>query len=239
MAIVREGFTLFETTTAGPGPATNYVNSHVVQSGTIITIFSVHMRGSVDITTTPFFNTSETFTLIHESTNSGQDGDSHTYVYGLINPTATTADIEYDVDSTDKLSHTAVNYSGTISSNVAAATNFLSEDVNDTSTTTSVHASAGTSGSTLFFAGSHVLLTADPSSNDAGFFEISDGDAFDTGSGIAYYVCDKIGGGASAITVTWNDNFANASVYIEVLPAVSGLSIPVARNHYKQQHRIH
>lgn len=236
MAIVREGVSLFETQVSDTSPFTTMAESHTVQSGTTLLVLCICMDANIDVTVTPFFNTSETMTLIHQTTSSGNSADTHCYTYGLVNPTATTADIEYTVDSTDELFHAAINYSGTISTSVAAATNYLAEDVNDAATATTVIGSVGTTGATLLFTGVYHGADGDPASNATSFTEIADGDAFDTGAGIAYYVAELIGGAPEAITVTWAaGSDENAGQMIELLPATVASAFPYS--HYQMLNR--
>jgi len=233
MAITFEGSTLFETTTTGPGFYTTVDEEATVQSGTTLSILSIHMRADIDVTELPSWNGTEDFTLIHQTTSSGNSLDTHTYIYGLVSPTATTADIDYTIDSSDMFSHTLMNFSGTETSSVANATNYLNEDVNDTATSTGVHSSAGTSGRTLVLAGTHASAAGDPMSNNATFTEVSEGDAFDSSSGISYYVCYKLAGAPTAVTITYSESNENSSALIELIPA-SGLSIPVAMHNYRR-----
>jgi hypothetical protein len=99
---------------------------------------------------------------------------------------------------------------------VGDASNFLSEDVNDAVTNTSVHASAGTSGESGFYSGCFKGGDGHPATDANSFKIIAQGQTGTHATNdLAFYVADKLGGLASAITVTWNATDENASHYLE------------------------
>jgi len=179
------------------------------------------MTADIDVTVTPTWNAgAETFTLINKSTSSGSSADMQNYVYGLINPTVKADNIAYTVDSTTFLHHAAVNYINTNTDSVADATNFLSEDVNDTVSSTNVHSSAGGSGETLFFGGCVRGGDGDPSSNATGFTELGDSaTGTNNNNDLAFYIADSLNNAAKAITVTFNTSDENVGQLVEILKA--------------------
>lgn len=221
-AAVTRGATVSVTlnTTDGDGDIT-----HTVDSGTELLLVSVVMRGTFSVSGTPQWSLGggENLTLVHSSTATGQnDGDRHLEVWGLVSPTSGAGTVSITLSgSTDHVASTAVNYIGTDTASVAAATNFLSEDVNNGATTTNVHASAGNAGNALYFAGGFRGRDGEPSSNNASFNELVDGETggFSNTADSAINVADLLDSAPSAITVTWSASDANVSVYIEVVAA--------------------
>jgi hypothetical protein len=199
--------------------------SHTVGSGTTLLIITVHITADESVTGTPTWNTNEDFTLIDVTTASASDLDTVTYVYGLVDPTATTANIVVNLTtSSEMLGVVAVNYSGTETASVAAATNFLSEDVNDSAaeTNVSVHASAGNSGNALFMAATGKGADLSPASQTVGntFTEICDEPTNGSATAdVAIWVGHLLNNAPSAITLTWALTDSNASTYIEIVAA--------------------
>ena len=223
MAITRGGTTSsFSTSVEG----TTGDVSHTVDSGTDLLVLSVSMRANHAVNGTPQWSLGggENLTLIHASTSSDLAGDQRQYIYGLISPTVGAGTIDVVIDpAAPWIFSSAINYIGCDTASVAAATNFLSEDVNDTNTQTSVHASAGSSGNALYFAGCLRGGDGDPSSNASSFTELFDGgtgaDATQDG---AFYVADLLDSAPAAITVTWAVSDENASIYVEIVAAAVG-----------------
>jgi hypothetical protein len=232
MAITLLGSDFFETTTTGPGFYTNVDEEHTVPSGCTMLVTLSQFRANIDITTTPSWNTSETLTEVRKSTSSGNIYDSHIYCHALKDPTATTADYSYVIDSSDRFSHSLFYFSGNFTS-VASNLSFVNEDVNDTATSTGVHAAGSPpAGCTLILGGSHASAAGDPSSNNASFTEIADGDAFDSSSGIAYYSAYKLNAGPTAVTLTWATSDENASILIALTEDSSSGILPMTARHY-------
>lgn len=219
MAIVRENSASTEHNTTH----TTVDDTYTIPSGTTLSVLVVMCRANIDLTETPTWDAAganEDYTLIND-TGTDQGDDMRVYIYGLVSPTSGTSKIiDYTLDSQNSSMNALINYSGTIDTSVAAATNFLSEANARwaSSGSTQVHSSAGTSGATMFLAGALSANAGDPISNDAGFAELAEGDT----TNFAYYVADDIGGAPSAITVTYSATDQHASALIEILPAATG-----------------
>ena len=203
------------------------ISSHTVDSGTTLLLVSLHIMADAAISGVPQWSLGggENMTLVHASTAGGA-GDVRTYVYGLVSPTGGAGSVSTTITAASDYSYSsAVNYIGTETASVAAATNFLSEDVNDTATNTSVHASAGSSGNALYFAGNIKGGDGSPASNGSSFNEL-----FDTNTGAStsndgsVYVADLLDSAPSAITVTWAVIDENSSIYIEIVAAAASAS---------------
>lgn len=213
--------------------------SHTVDSGTTLTLLTVCLEGLEIVNPTPVWDSAtanETFTLVHDNGLQADNGDVRCYAYGLVSPTAKTAQIDLDWNgSALQVCIHAVNYAGTETSSVAAATNFLSEDVNATPSGSMVHASAGTAGNALVMFGCAIGGDMDPATQSAGttFNEIFDGaTGTDTTSDASYWYGDLGNQAPSAITVDWAGNDENSSIFIEIVAASGGSStIPVIMHH--------
>ena len=214
-------------------PTTDGDITHTVDSGTTLLIISVHTRASESVSGTPQWSLGggENLTLIHASTSSSGNGDNATEVWGLISPTSGAGTVDVVINSGPYVIASATNYIGTETASVAAATNYLSEDVNDAATSTSVHASAGNAGNALYFAGTFRGGDGDPASNATSFFEIHDGDSGGTSiNDGSYYVADLLNSAPEAITVTWATSDENASVYVEIVAAATGVAVQRRRH---------
>lgn len=210
-------------------------SSHTVDTNTTLLLVFIGLQANIDILTTPTFDGGD-LTLIRESTNSGTSGNMHNYVYAMVNPTVKTADITMTTNTTSHTTLVAINYIGTIVSSPGAAVLFLSEDVNDDPTTTSVIASGGTTGNALLFVGNFRGGDGDPSSNDATFTELADGaTGTHTSSDAAYYVADLLDSAPSAITVTWAVEDENAAQYFQIVAAAGGGGSPFPYHSIKQR----
>jgi hypothetical protein len=181
-------------------------------------------EGNETVNAAPVWSGDETMTLIREPTlTSPASNDSKVYVWGLVNPTAETGTLDIsNISSSRSFQSVAVNYIGTETSSVAAATNFLSEDINQDgqggASSTSVHASGGTAGNALVLMAGAESRDSYPVSNNASFNEVYENftGSSDTSDTVGY-VADLLDGAPSAITVTWNKTDSNTSVYFEVV----------------------
>lgn len=220
MAIVREGFESFN-----PAVTTTTVDeTYTLPTGTTLSVLVIFVRGNIDVTELPSWNGTEDFTLVRELDDNARGDNAHTYIYGLVSPTVTTADIDYTVTSNSAIKHVLVNYSGTVTSSVADAIKFLNEDLTwwSSSASTSVLSSGGTSGNTLFLVGQH-SGAGDPASNNASFTEIVD-DGAGGSPYIAFYVAEDIGGAPSAVTITWGATDQCSAALFEIVPDTDGVS---------------
>ena len=230
MAITR-GATLSSNSRTATG--TDASVTHTVDVGSTLLIVSTFYEAAETVTATPSWSgngTPQDLTLIDATTSSGNSADMAMETWALINPTAEVGgSVTVTHSENDNFITTATNYLGTNTVSVAAATNFLAEDVNDTATGSTVFGSAGTTGNTLYFAAG--FKGDDGVDGDVApptsFFEIFEGaSGTSANADIAAYVCDFIGGAAAAATLTWAVTDENSGHYIEIVPGVSGSGTP-------------
>ena len=204
--------------------------SHTVDVGTTLLVVSVHLEAGESVSGTPQWSLGggENLTLVNATTASGDNADMRNYIWALVSPTAGAGTVDIVISTTDTVFSSAVNYIGTNIVSVAAATNILSEDVNDTATSTCVHASAGSAGNCLYFIGNKKGgQLVDPASNNASFNELFDsGTGTGTFSDQSFYVADLLDSAPSAITVTWYNSEENAGQYIEIVAAAGAAANP-------------
>jgi hypothetical protein len=205
---------------------TSVSQSHTVDSdGSDYLKLSIFLKADITVSVTPTWNTSETFTLVDQTTSSGNGADMHVYTYGLVDPTATTANIAYTVDSVNHVAHLATNYDvHHTAAAVADISTLISEDVNDTATNTTVFASGGTAGETVYGAacfkgGDGMPMTT----SDTAFKILANGQTGTNGTNdLAFFVVDHIGGAADAFTGTWAVTDENAGHYLNIIDGAAG-----------------
>jgi len=231
MAITRGQYTTYTLT----DNASEITYVHEVDEGTTLLVVTVTQDANESISIAPAGNTTETLSIIDATTNdTSSGGDKKITTYGRVNPSPGIANITF-TQTTDAHTHsTAVNYLGTINSSVADATNFLSEDVNNSLTTTTVLPSgSATTGSTLFAVACAYGADGSPvTTGGAGFFQIANGE---TGGGStsqdeSFYVGDKIGGAPDSIIIDWAGGFSdeNCGHLLEILPEGSSSSSSIS-----------
>ena len=199
--------------------------SHTVPSGTDLLLVTVANNANEVLSAAPTWD-STSLTLIKQSTDSGASDNVELNLYGLLSPTPATGNTVVDfLSDTACMWSASVNYAGVDTASLAAAITFLSEDVDDAASgTTSVHASAGSSGNGLFQFGSCIGADSTPASNSDGFSEIHD---TDTGGGEnnnqdhGCYVSELLSGLPSGITVTWGATDEKASMFFELNAATA------------------
>lgn len=166
----------------------------------------------------------ENMTLIDETTPSGANSEVHTYTYGLVNPTAGAGTVSVDFSKTDNCCASAVNYLGTETASVAAATSFLNEDVNDTNTSTTVLSSGGSAGNYVYAAATFKGGEGTPASG-TNLTEVAD---FESGTENSPTTDTSlwIGDGAApdSCTITWSATKRNAGHLIEIVAALSSFN---------------
>lgn len=177
----------------------------------------------------------EPMTLIDEIDLVGGSADCAVSMYGIVNPTAQTADMRADFGASP-INPCAILYcrsfTGTATSSVAAATNAVNSATNTTDTDTTSVASGGSSGNLLLFGGGISGDDGNPASNAEGWTEVSD--SIDSGGGAgnnqdaSLYVAEKAA--PSGITVTWAVSDQNAGIIIEL---VAGGITQQAMYHYR------
>ena len=223
MAITRIGTETLDVDTDTGTKAHSF--SHTVPASCDLLIVSLGVGAHRTISGTPTWD-GNNLTLISSTTRSGNSDDCQVLIYGLISPSAATGTLAVTFSANCPCSWVACsNWAGNATSNVAAATNPLTESVNDTPTTTSVHASGGSSGNALLFVGTAIGADMTPASNGSSFTEIHDSD---TGGGEnnnqdqGINVAVLLDAAPSAIIVTWGNSDENASRLIEIVIAPVG-----------------
>jgi len=159
-------------------------------------------------------------TLVDATFPSGSNNDMALETWAIVNPIAGSSQITVAHSSNDNMITTAVNYAGTVTSSVAAAIQFLEEDVNNAATNTTVFASAGTAGNCLYATGSFKGGDGNGITVPTDFFEIHDVTSGGSANAdISGYVCDELDGAPSACTWTWAATDENAGHYLEIIAA--------------------
>ena len=223
MAITR-GATV---STAGQttGSSTSNDITHTVDTGTTLLIVTVGLEAGETMSAVPQWSLGggENTTLINQTTSSGDNADQHNYVYGLVNPTAGAGTVSVDFTTTDNCVACAVNYLGTETASVAAATNFDNEDVNDATSATTVLASGGSAPNWVLACANFRGADGTPASSGSdAFTELAD---FESGGGgtstdTSMWVGDKAA--PAGTTITWSETDENAGQLIEIVAAASG-----------------
>jgi hypothetical protein len=213
--------------------------NHTVDSGTTILLLAVALEGLEVINPVPVWDSAgvnETFTLIHANPAGIDNGDMRLSIYGIVNPTAKTAQIDLNWNgSADPSWGGAFNYNGGITTSVAAAALFISEDQNNGFTgNQSVHASGGAAGNALIWFGAGQGFDMSPMAQSAGttFTEVVDEETGGGGTadfGVGFM--ELLDSAPSAITVDYGASDENASIYIQLVVAAAGGSIPVIQHH--------
>jgi len=202
--------------------------SHTVDSGA--TLLLLAFTGPADLVfSSPVWNSSESMTEITNVTTSSNSNDQRCWLYGLINPTATTANISFSVSGSDNFGAVAWQYSGTDTASIAAATNVIDteDNLNNVSTTIALSGTT-TSGSCLIIFGGFHGGDGDPASetNDGGFVEVAAGASGASGiSDSSWYVGEDIDGGTGGTvspTITWSANDECVGVFVELIAASAG-----------------
>ena len=201
------------------------LSSHVVTASTDLLVVCAGTRNGPQVVTGIDWNTSEALTEI--SSNSPTDGnDPSISVWGIVSPTATTADVVVTVTSSSSWRFaSATNYDGVDNGTVAAATNSL-EVVDDPtgSDATTIFASGGTSGNALAFCASMIGGDADPVSNNASFVELHEeqtGALTGNGDAVAY-AGHLLDAAPTGVTITWAKSDEDAGLYYEIVAAGAG-----------------
>jgi hypothetical protein len=212
--------------------------SHTVTSGTTLVLAIAcgdgHAAHNVNGVTGAGVTWSEVY-VDDDSTNAASAAQE---IWGAVSPDvgATTVAVDYSSHSTVDGDYIAVvNVKGTVTTNVAAAIQLLSEDLNNAdgsagvTSQTSVHASGGTGGNHLLFTGCQIGAGGSGGTNDASFVELLDAN---TGGG-ANSALDKSilvahKAAPSAITHTWSRDDDNVSGLFELVAAVSDGEFDVA-----------
>jgi len=172
-------------------------------------------------------DTNQTLTLIGDTGYTGSSSDVRLLAYGLVSPGAVVdANCRFDVEfDADQIASIWINFSGTITSSVAAATNYENEKVNVAATSTTVIPEGGSTGNPLICWAAANGNDMAPSSVNNSFTELLDNVTAATTADYAYHL-SMLSGGPSAATVTWNTTDENSGILIELVPATSTNLLP-------------
>jgi len=200
--------------------------SHTVDTSTTLLVVTFHCFGDNTISDV-FWSGDEAMTLITSVDDSAGTGDCRVYAFGLVNPTVETGSITWTLGGAgDNLSVVPVNYLGTETSSVAAATNVIDTETNGHVAATTVALSgATTSGSTLVVAGTFFGGDGDPSSETTASFNTVQEGATGTATSAdnSYFYGDLIGGGTGGTvspTIDWTGAASDecVGIFFEILP---------------------
>ena len=197
--------------------------SHTVPTGATLLLVSVGFRQN-EILNGIDWNTSEAMTVVRLTDSSGDVSDVGVATFGLINPTATTANVDVDYASALNPDWVVIsNWTGTVTSSVAAATNFISEDENIIGTNTTVLTTGGSAGNLMYAAAACVGDDASPGSESPVFTEITN---TNTGGGSTGGADQSLFVGhiaaPSAVTITWLQTDENSGHLLEIVSAAVG-----------------
>ena len=154
--------------------------THTVIANTSLLVVTTMMEAGTAVTGTPQWQpdggTNVNLVLVHATTASGSNNDVALVTYALADPEADTGTVSVTHESNDNFITTAVNYLGTnnsatMSENIA----LIEQVVNDGGGSTTVFASGGTAGSTLYVAGVFKGGDGDGNTPPSPFGEIFDG----------------------------------------------------------------
>jgi len=225
MAITR-GATISQTKISAS--TTDGSITHTVDANTSLLLVYIGTEGNESVSGTPQWSLGggENLTLIQTFGSSGSAGDCIGHWYGLVSPTDGAGTVSITFASNVNPAWTAaVNYLGTKTDSVADATNTLSTDVNDSGTSTSVHASAGGANNALIFGGHFQGADGNPASNATSFDEVFDDTTGATNNAdFAVYIAELLDSAPAAITVTWSASDENTSGFIELVNVVDEVS---------------
>lgn len=227
MAIAREG-TATSDWISSTAPETDPTHSHTTSASTSILLVPVGLRADYSNNVVAVTYDSVGLTLIGQSTSSDDTSDTWIALYGMVSPGGKTANIVLDTDAAVHGCIAAFNYSGTETASVAAATNSLEFDKDDSSTTNlKAFGSQGTAGHTMV-GGFCIRGTddQDPIAVDNSFSDVIEPGAGEAGEAASFVmlIADKLAGAASAVTFTGaggNDEWAAG--LIELVPAAGAI----------------
>lgn len=217
MAITRVGT---DTNGDDSDTGTSISFSHTTPADCTLLILTVHMFGD-ETMTTPTWD-GDNFTIIKEGTLAPSNS-FRSWIWGFVNPGAKTATIAATTSSSTFHGVGAINFGGTISTSVAAAANFLSEDSNTGNTSTNVHASAGSAGNALFITAGWRGADITPSTVDNSFVEIYDRTTGASPTSDSSHTASWLQDSApSAVTITMGGADQNDGILIELIPGGTG-----------------
>ena len=193
--------------------------SHTVATDTDLLLVFIALEGTESISGTPTWNTSEDLILI-EATDGGIDNmDVNVWSYGVLTPTATTANISFSFTSSNPGCIVAADYKGVATTSMAAATNLIDEDQNLGNASSTVMVSGGGANNALVGFGVAHHSNMNPASQSDGFTEIFDGTTGGGGAGqdFSYALYELLSGLPSGLTINWTNSNENAGQLIELV----------------------
>lgn len=214
----RVGTETIDNSSSNRDPATA---THTTTSDTDLLLVCVITLGNENVTGTPTFD-SDNLTLIHD-VGQNNSSDVRIQIWGIVSPGAKTATVSVDfISGVDPSVLAMINYKDVDTASVAAATNFINDDVNDVPTSTGVHASGGSLGNTLFVVGGGIGADMQPASVDNSFVEIWDEQTgTSTSTDLGHIGAELLTGLGSGVTITYAVSDENTSVLIELVALVA------------------
>jgi len=239
MAIVEVGTRTVKSKShdAGAGSVNN--ESHTTTNDTDLLLCLQAIEGNEDPHATDFCSfDGDDLTLIRDTGSTGDNGDIRLLAYGMVSPDAKTATGSMQTAfSAFPMLAVWINIAGVLTSSVADATNFISEDVNTAVSPSSILTSGGSAGNGLIAWGVAQASSMSPSLFDSGFTEILDAVTSATSNDFAYNLARSWSGAPSGTTVDWTGTNENAAILIELVAATSGI-VAHAASHYRNQGKV-
>jgi hypothetical protein len=208
------------TDAAGTVPTNN--TGHTVPVGTDFLLALIAFEGNEAINpTTGCQWLGVDLTEIDDTGSTGDNSDCRIYAYGMVSPTAGSGNARtaYQYSGAPAVS-VWMNFTGTATASVAAATNAISNVSNTSPASTSVLASGGTAGNTLIAFGAAQNSGLSPASINGSFSELLDTTTASGTAEFAYYLATYYAiSGAEGPTITWASSNENAAVLVELVAA--------------------
>ena len=223
MAIVEVGTRRVEVSTDAAGSVPENNTGLTVPAGTDFLLSLIAFEGNENINPTTGCQWKGTdLTQIDDTGNTASNTDCRVYAYGMVSPPAGTfnARTAFTTSAAPAVS-VWMNFTGTPTSSVAAATNATSNVSNTDPTSTSVLGSGGTAGNTLiaFAVGQTHWLS--PATINGSFVELLDTTTASTTADFSYYLAPYYAiAGATGATISWSGGGnENAATLIELVEA--------------------
>lgn len=209
------------TTSPSSSNRNNLSISHTSTADTDMLIAAFIIEGQEEVTTTPQFDGND-MTLIHD-TGPEAASDVRVLIYGIVSPGAVTANVTITFASNVNPSVVFItNWKDVESTSVGNGTNFISDDVNTAGTTTSVLASGGVSGNSLYSAGAFQGADGDAATIDNGSI-IETGTTGPSNSlDFAFIQAEILTGLPQSQTITWQADDENTAAMIELVAVGAG-----------------
>lgn len=198
--------------------------SHTTTSTTELLLVSITTSAAETVSTVTFDSVS--MSLIHGTTPSLVGQDSYSLVYGLVVPAAQknkTANCVVTFGNAAATTISADNYTGVDTTDLASATNYISDAVNDAPSSSTVLSSGGTSGNLMF--GMAGIRTNTITASWGSLTEISEL------AGGLYVLTTADGPAPDGDTVTWSGSDENAGVLIELVAASVSATVGATSPH--------